>query len=197
MNGELFVQILYVAILYTTLGMVVIPVFFFFLWTFFDFWKKHIGWFYVLLVGLYVGAIAAFYFTQQYWTFWYYAFPAWSQIVGLVIYLFAGLSIKVAQNSITIPVRFFYPLLKGEKFHLRTDGIYKHLRHPMYALFPWAVFGVLLYTGQLILAPVFLFLLVARSWWAKKEEAHLKKTVIGDYDKYMKQTPNRFYPKLF
>ncbi len=67
----------------------------------------------------------------------------------------------------------------------------------MYAVYPWTVLGAFFYTGQLILIPVFLFTMMARTWHAEKEETHLKKVVIGDYAKYMKHTPNRFYPKLF
>jgi len=197
MLGEQFVAVLYAVILYGTLGTVAIPFVFFFLWTFFNFWKKHIWLFYVLLLVLYLGSIAVFYFTRGSWIYMYYSFPVWAQVAGLLFFVVSGTIVKIAERSITISVRFFYPLLKGVRFHLKTTGIYKYIRHPMYAVFPWFVFGVFLYTGQLILLPVFFFLLVTRTWWAKKEERYLKKIVVGDYDKYMKQTPNRFYPKFF
>ncbi len=197
MTAELLVTIVYDMILYGTLAVIVLPVLFFLLWTFFDFWKKHIGLFYFMAAVLFAGTIAAFYFSQHYWIYWYYSFPSWIQIIGLLLLVFSSLFVILAEASITARVRFFYPLLKGERIHLKTTGVYKFIRHPMYAVFPWFIFGALLYTGQLILFPVFLINLLARNWYAAKEEVHLKKVVIGDYEKYMKQTPNRFYPNFF
>lgn len=197
MSTGLLVAIVYFVILFGSLACASIPVIFFFLWTFFDFWKKHIVLFYVFIVLLCGGTIAAFYFTEHLWIYWHYGFPNWLQIIGLLIIVFGYLAVKLAQSAITIPVRFFYPLLKGKPIHLKTDGLYKYVRHPMYAVYPWTVLGAFFYTGQLILIPVFLFTMMARTWHAEKEETHLKKVVIGDYAKYMKHTPNRFYPKLF
>jgi protein-S-isoprenylcysteine O-methyltransferase Ste14 len=197
MTGEQFVSGFYTIVLYGTLGVVSIPVIFFFLWAFFSFWRKHVVLFYVFLFTAYLGSIAGFYFTQKYWIYLYYPFPSWLQICGLMLLVFSSLVVLIAERSITIPVRFFYPLLKGIRFPLHVRGIYKYVRHPMYAVFPWLVLGVFFYTGQLILFPVFLFILVTRTFYANAEESYLKKIFGGDYEKYMKQTPNRFYPKLF
>jgi protein-S-isoprenylcysteine O-methyltransferase Ste14 len=119
------------------------------------------------------------------------------QIFGLLLIVFTSLVVILAESEITIKVRFFYPLLKASPFKLHSKGIYKYVRHPMYAVFPLFILGSLLYTGQLVILPVIIFNLMTRSWYAKHEEEHLKKIVIGDYAHYMKQTPNRFYPKLF
>ena len=194
MSAGLLVALVYDIILYGALAATALPIAFFLLWIFFDFWKKYILLFYVTVVVLFAGTVAAFYFTNHYWIYWYYPFPWWVQIIGLLFMIFSYLIVKLAQTSITTLVRFFYPLLKGQPIHLHVRGFYKYVRHPMYAVFPWAILGAFLYTGQLILLPVFLFNLLARNWYAAKEESHLKKVVIGDYEKYMKQTPNRFYP---
>lgn len=194
---EQFAAIFYNFILYGTLMVAVLPLAYFFLWIFFIFWQKHIRIFYFGACVLFCGTLLVFYFTRNYWMNWYYEFPVGVQIVGLLFIVFSYVILKLAQSSITTRVRFFYPLLKGERFHLKTTGIYKYLRHPIYAIFPLAFLGALLYTGQLIIFPIFLFNLLARTWYARREEKHLKKIVIGDYDKYMTQTPNRFYPKFF
>jgi protein-S-isoprenylcysteine O-methyltransferase Ste14 len=197
MTTDLIVTIVYDLILYGALSSVALPVMFFLLWSFFDFWKKHIVTYYCFALVLVFGSAAIFYFTRDLWILWYYAFPAWVQIIGLILIVFSYLIVKLSEVSISLPVRLFYPLLKSKHFHLRTDGLYKFVRHPIYAVLPWVSFGAMLYTGQLILLPVFLFNLLARCWYASKEEQHLQKTVVGDYAKYKLQTPNRFYPKLF
>lgn len=197
MSTELLVTIVYFLIFLGGLSVTAVPFMFFFLWTFFAFWKKHIVWFYILCITLWAAIIAAFYFTEHLWVYWYYAFPQWVQIVGLILVVFSSIVLKLAEATITVQVRFFYPLLKEKPIRLKTTGIYKHLRHPMYAIFPLIVLGALFYTGQLILIPVFFLVLITRTWCADQEESHLKKVVKGDYKKYMKQTPNRFYPKLF
>lgn len=197
MSSELLVTIVYNFFLYVGLGLVGLPVAFFLLWTFFDFWKKHMVLFYVMFALVFAAAVACFYFTKHFWIYWYYPFSSWLQIIGLLMIVFAFVAIKLSEMTITFPVRMFYSLLKGKQIRLKTDGLYKYLRHPIYAVFPWIVFGALLYTGQLILFPVFLLNLFARNWYAPKEEIYLKKVVIGDYDKYMRQTPNRFYPSFY
>lgn len=197
MDGELLVNILYTVILYVALGTIVIPVQFLLLWKFLGFWKKHVALFYVMLVFLYTLVLAAFYLFNRLWIYWFFPFPIQLQIFGLLIFLLGGFVVRLAQSTITLPVRLFYPLLKGEKIHLRTDGFYRYLRHPMYAVFPWMILGVLFYTGQLILLPIVLLLFVTRKWYAVQEENYLLHHVVGDYKKYMKETPNRFYPTIF
>jgi len=196
MSSDLLVAIVYDLLLYVGLGLVGLPVAFFLLWTFFDFWKKHIVFFYVMFVVVLAAAVAGFYFTNHYWIYWYYPFPSCLQIIGLLLIVFAFIVINLSEMTISIPVRMFYTLLKGKQIHLKTDGLYKYLRHPIYAVFPWVVFGTMLYTGQLILIPVFLLNLLARHWYAAREEIYLRNVVIGDYDKYKKQTPTRFYPSF-
>lgn len=197
MNSELFVSIVYYVLLYGTLGMTAIPFVFLVLWSFLDYWKKHPVFFYVLMVLLYVGVVAGFYFSRNYWIYWYTAFPTWVQIFGLLLVVGMGLVVKVAELNISIPVRFFYPVLKGKPLQLKTRGLYGVVRHPMYAVFPWFVFGVFCFTGQFILLPVFILNLAAREWYVRREEDYLK-TVLGDaYRSYMRHTPHRFYPKLF
>lgn len=197
MTSELFVSIVYYVLLYGTLGMTAIPVVFLVLWSFLDYWKRRPAVFYALMVLLYVGIVAGFYFSRNFWIYWYSALPGWVQIFGLLLVVVTGFIVKVAELDISIPVRFFYPVLKGKPIQLSTKGLYGIVRHPMYAVFPWFVLGVFCYTSQFVLLPVFVLNLVAREWYARREEAYLK-TVLGDaYKSYMRRVPNRFYPQLF
>lgn len=196
MNGELITTIVFYIILYTSLACFAIPILFFLLWTFTGFFKKHIALFYVVAVVLFTAFPALFYFTQKFWILWFYPFPAWIQIAGLFLWFLAIIIVKVSEMNIGRLVRMFYPLLKGEKFHLKTTGIYKYLRHPIYAAFVLMVLGAVFYTGQLVLLLPLVFNLLTRTWYASKEEAYTKHIIIGDYDAYKKKTPNRFYPKF-
>jgi protein-S-isoprenylcysteine O-methyltransferase Ste14 len=197
MNTELITSLVFYVILYTSLVCAVLPLMFFLLWSFTGFFKKHIVVFYLLTAGLFVGATVLFYLTQKFWILWYYPFPAWAQIAGLLIWLVGIAVIKISEMSIGRMVRMFYPLLKGEKYHLKTTGIYGLVRHPIYTAFPLIILGALLYTGQLILLVPLIFNLLTRTWYASKEESYTQQVVIGDYEAYKKKTPNRFYPKLF
>lgn len=197
MNSDLIVFIVYSVLLYGTLGMTAIPFVFLALWSFLDYWKRRPAFFYVLAILMYVVVIAGFYFFRNSWIYWYSPLPGWVQIFGLILVVGMGLIVKVAELNISIPVRFFYPVLKGKPLQLKTQGLYGIIRHPMYAVFPWFVLGVFCYTGQFVLLPVFVLNLVAREWYVRREEAYLR-TVLGDaYKNYMRKTPNRFYPKLF
>ncbi len=194
MDLGLLVNIFYYTALYGSLSMAIVPVLFFLQWTFFRFWQKHIFVFYILFFGLFVATAAAFYYTQQYWIYWYYQFPVPVQLVGLLIVVASYIVIKLAEYAITKKVRFFYPLLKNQKFNLYTTGIYKYVRHPIYAVFPWMILGAMLYTGQLILLPVMIFNMLGRNLYVPQEERCLQKLAIGDYEEYKKHTPFRFYP---
>jgi protein-S-isoprenylcysteine O-methyltransferase Ste14 len=179
------------------LGILSFPIIFFLLWKFFSFWQKKIWLFYAVFLMLYAGIVAGFYFTRLYWIFWYYPFPQWVQLIGLCIVVVSFVIVKLSELAIGKRTRLFYSLLKGEEIHLEIKGLYAVVRHPIYAIFPWSIFGTLLYTGQFALLPVMVIFMMFRGWHAKKEEQHLRKILIGDYDAYMKQVPNRFYPAIF
>jgi len=197
MDSQTLVSIVYTVILYGSLVYIAIPIVFFLLWTFFDFWKKHIELFYAVTLLLFAATVAGFYYTQHLWIYWYYAFPPVLQMLGLLFILFTYSIGKLAQVSITVQGRYFYALLKGEKTHLKTDGLYKYVRHPIYAMVPFGILGALFYTGQLIFIPILFFNLAARGWYAEQEEKQLKKFWLSHYEAYEKKTPNRFYPKFF
>lgn len=198
MNSELIASGFFYFILYTSFVLAAIPFIFFFFWRFLSFWQKHHpAFFYLMFLGFCVGIPVAFALTQHFWfTTWYYPFPKWLQIVGLIIIFVAYCIIKLAEYKITVAVRLFWPVLKNQKFHLKTDGLYKYVRHPIYAIFPLVLVGGLFYTGELVILPVLLLNLLARNWYARKEERYVETHAIGDYEKYKKQTPYRFYPKF-
>lgn len=82
-----------------------------------------------------------------------------------------------------------------EKNKLITDGPFKHIRHPIYALSMLLMLGSLLCLqtiGMLILFCVHWFIFTLE---AVREERYLVKTFGETYQEYMQHT-NRFLPKL-
>jgi len=196
MTQEILSAGIFYFVLYYSLVFTGVPVMFFFLWTFFDFLKKNIWMVYMGMTLAFIGVPLAFFFTRQWWFLWFYPFSLPLQIAGFLIFWITFIAIMVAERSITFKVRFFIPLLQGKRVHLRMDGVYRYLRHPMYAVFPWMLLGALLYTGELILISPFLFNLMTRRWYALREEERLALQCDGNYAHYKNQTPYCFYPKL-
>ena len=77
---------------------------------------------------------------------------------------------------------------------LRTVGLYRFVRHPIYTGVLTLVFGATAASGsviRLVLAVGLLGLLAAKATW---EEAMLRRR-YPDYDEYARRTP-RFFPRL-
>ena len=103
---------------------------------------------------------------------------------------------RIVDHQLGFKVRFFVHVLNEKRFKLSTGGIFKYVRHPIYALIPVMILGAFLYTGEYIIICPLVFNLMTRWWYARKEEAYVSQFADGDYAAYVKQTPNRFYPKV-
>ena len=83
----------------------------------------------------------------------------------------------------------------GEKTNLITDGLFRRIRHPIYA------FSILLMICTMIVIPTIPMVGVALSHialWnvkARNEERYLLKTQGADYAQYVRRT-GRFFPRL-
>ena len=196
MDGSLIADIVYYLVLYSALAMLAVPVVFFFLWKFLGFFRKHRRLFYIFCILLFSGVITWFYFTRNDWILWYHAFPSYIQIVGLLLFVASFMVMRMVDHHLGMKVRLFWPVLKGEEFKLVTGGVFKIVRHPIYALIPLLVLGSLLYTGEWMLIYPLLFNLLTRGWYARKEEACFMQFAAADYDNYRKRTQHRFYPKI-
>jgi len=160
------------------------------------FFKKHRRFFYFLTFMLFAGVIAGFYYMRNDWLLWYYAFPSYIQVSGLLLFIASFLLMRIVDHHLGFKVRIFWSVLKGESYQLATGGLFKIVRHPIYALVPVMIIGALLYTGEWVLLYPLFFNLMTRRWYARREEAYVKQFATGDYETYVKQTQNRFYPKL-
>jgi len=92
--------------------------------------------------------------------------------------------------------RQFSPKLEIKESHaLITEGVYKHIRHPMYSASLLNSISQLLLIGNWIVAPSYLlsfsFLYLTR---VKREEALMLKQFGESYKNYMNNT-NRLFPK--
>ena len=76
---------------------------------------------------------------------------------------------------------------------LRTDGLYAHVRHPIYTAVLVVVVGMVVRSGSLATAAVGLVTVVFFQLKARWEEARLRAR-YADYDAYAARTP-RFVPR--
>lgn len=196
MNGSFVADAVYNLILYLMLAMTALPVIYFCLWSFRGFFKKRRILFYLLCLFLFGSVIGGFYFTKNDWLLWYYAFPSYVQIIGLLLISSSFILMRLTDHQLGVKVRFFWHVLSDKRFQLSTNGVFKYVRHPIYALIPLMIAGALMYTGEFMLLCPLIFNLMTRWWYARKEEAYVRQFADGDYSAYMKQTPNRFYPKV-
>lgn len=194
MDGKLIADIVYYIILYSALALLALPVIYFCLWKFLGFFRKRKVVFYVLCIALFAAVIAGFYYTSLDWILWYYAFPSYVQITGLLLYAGSFMLMRTVDHQLGFKLRFFWPVLRDGRFRLSTGGLFKYVRHPIYALIPVLILGALLYTGEFVLLYPLFFNLLTRRWYSRKEEAYLKQFAEGDYEAFAKRTPNRFFP---
>jgi len=82
-----------------------------------------------------------------------------------------------------------------EKNQLITDGPFKHIRHPIYALSMLLMLGSLLCVQTNVMLVLFCIHWSIFSLEAIREERYLSKIYGETYQNYMNQT-NRFLPKV-
>jgi len=195
-NGNLVADIVYYIILYSALLCTVLPVIYVSLWKFLGFWRKRMFLYYffcLLVIGV---TFAAFYTTCNDWLLRYFAFPQFVQIVGLLLFVFSFIVIRISHYHLDLKTVLFYSALSQKHNNLRTSGIYRIVRHPIYSMVPLIILGAFLYTGEFVLVIPFASNLLLRWYYARLEEKYLLSTYGESYGKYLKSTPTRFYPAL-
>lgn len=98
--------------------------------------------------------------------------------------------ITVVWGFISLPVN-----KRGEE--LTTTGIFKYIKHPIYAGFiDFFIIGIGIYLQSWLLTLSFIPLLYICAKIVKKEETYLTKTFGKKYEAYNKKTA-RFIPKIY
>jgi len=186
----------YYVILYSALLCTALPVYYVLLWKFLGFWRKHNIMFYVFLVALVSGTFAGFYLTCNDWLLWYNAFPQYLQMIGLVLFAASFIIMRISHYHLDLKTVLFLSALRQTHGGLMTKGIYGIVRHPIYSVIPLLILGAFLFTGEFMLVYPFAANLLLRWYYARLEDKYLKVTYGEEFVSYMKQTPNRFYPRL-
>jgi protein-S-isoprenylcysteine O-methyltransferase Ste14 len=141
-----------------------------------------------------LGFVPALYVFANLFPFADYALQVWQPWVGaatfaLSLWMFYQTHANLGRNwSVTLVVR--------EKHALVTEGIYKHVRHPMYSAFwLWAGAQALLlpnwiagFSGAVGFGTLYFFRV-------RREEAMMTETFGDDYRAYMKRT-GRIIPRI-
>ncbi len=117
--------------------------------------------------------------------------PAWVQVIGLLavvggVALVAVAALRLGPALTPTPV----PTAEGA---LTTDGLYRHVRHPIYSGVLLAVAGVTVRSGSVLVLAVGAATVVFFHLKARWEEERLQER-YPDYPEYAARTP-RFVPR--
>lgn len=130
------------------------------------------------------------------------AVPAFAHEVGYMAlrYFAAGCAMLSLAATVACWVRmgadWRMAVSDTRKSELITDGLFKRIRHPIYA------FSILLMLSSAVIVATPLMLIVAlvhivlMNLKARNEEIHLLRTHGDAYDRYLRGT-GRFFPRLF
>jgi len=169
----------------------VIPVCLLVLWKFLAFWRAHgprVAW---LAGGIGIAAALVVLFAiRGLWMPYAVRFPTWARVLGWVVSVSAGIIVWVAQETITLRVRAFLPVLRpAERFELKTGGIYAMVRHPIYAAFALFDLGVFLVSGYYLVLGAMIVFLAALPWACRQEERVLIERFGEAYLRYRASVP--------
>ena len=120
--------------------------------------------------------------------------PEWARWLGIILGIFSTFGIYWLFSSIGSGIT---PTSATRKEHkLVTNGIYRHIRHPLYTFGSsmFISFGMMADTWFIASLGIFTFVLMAIR--TPKEEANLIDKFGDEYREYMKRT-GRYLPKLF
>ena len=143
------------------------------------------GWMFVAIQGILLGALILLPGRDD------WATPSWLRIIGFILIL-SGLAIgvvaalRLGQSLTPTPV----PTSNGQ---LTTSGVYRYVRHPIYAGVLAIVVGLTIRSGSWISLAVAVVTLAFFTAKAKWEEARLAER-YDDYSDYAERTP-RFVPR--
>ena len=122
-----------------------------------------------------------------------YLLPAWCGITGCMIFIF---SLWLLFRSHADLNKNWSPLLEIRKKHeIVTDGVFRYIRHPMYAAhFGWGVAQILLLWNWIVGSSMLILMLPLYFYRVKKEEKMMLQH-FAEYEAYKKRT-GRIFPKI-
>lgn len=125
-------------------------------------------------------------------TSWRIPFFPISNIIGVVVFV-SGMAIHMKGHTVHKQAD-----QNSEKIdRLVTQGMFSHVRHPMYSSLILMVVGMTVASGVVIMILPALIVSWLTVLTALKEEDFLIKKFEDEYKEYMGKVPHRFMPKIF
>lgn len=145
----------------------------------------------ILWVTICISMTLGMNFTRQWWLL----LPFYLQIAGLVIAI-GGMALRWI-SILQLGRLFTVDVAIRDAHQLKTDGLYKHVRHPSYTGLLLIVAGMGFATGSLLstlvmVIPIFL----ALQYRIRTEEAALLSAFGDGYDAYCRRT-SRLIPGIY
>ena len=182
-------------VLYMLIIGVFAPLWFFWFWTWFEYWRRHRGLTNVLVLVTFLVVGIPMVAARDTVLAGRVPFPSWVALVGWLLVALGNVFAIVADRQIGVRVRYFTPFFERQgRIELKTMGAYGVVRHPLYAAAIWIMVGLFLATGypaMLVAGAVFT---LGASWFTKQEE-HRLVTLLDDpseYDRYRRRVPALF-----
>jgi protein-S-isoprenylcysteine O-methyltransferase Ste14 len=142
-----------------------------------------------------VGMVVPIFYVFSNWLdFADYSLPAWLSWIGVVLFALAAVILHLTHQALGCS---WTPTLGLREDHkLVTDGIFKYIRHPMYAAhILWAIAQPLILTNW-IAGFSFIIPQILQYWFRVADEEKMMLEGFGEeYREYMKIT-GRIFPKL-
>lgn len=115
--------------------------------------------------------------------------PLGALAIGAFLWLFRTCHKQIGRNwSVTLELR--------ENHRLVTDGLYAHMRHPMYtSFFLWALGQALLLPNWLVAVTGLLSIALLYGLRVSREERMMRDAFGAEYEAYCKMTP-RLVPRI-
>jgi len=122
-----------------------------------------------------------------------YQLPTWCGAVGCLVFI---LSLWLLYRSHTDLRKNWSPMLEIRKDQeLITDGVFRYIRHPMYAAhFGWGIAQILLLWNWIVGPSMLILMLPLYFYRINKEEKMMEKMFL-EYAGYKKKT-GRIFPKI-
>ena len=149
----------------------------------------------ILFVFIVLGMLAPLFFIFSTWlSAANYYLPDFIRWVGVVLFILA--SWRLWKSHADLGKNWTISVDKKKRHTLVENGVYRHIRHPMYsAHLLWALAQLLLIPNWIAGPSFLLFSIPIYVYRIPKEEKMLIKEFGKEYKKYMKRT-GRLLPKL-
>jgi len=123
-----------------------------------------------------------------------YKSPFWIRSLGLLFFISACWMLW--RSHVDLGKSWTFTMHTRNAHQLVKTGVYRHIRHPMYAAhFLWALAQVIMIPNWIIGPSLIIFILLLY-WYRIEKEEHLLLEKFGDeYREYQKAT-GRLFPKI-